>query len=198
MAVALNYLPDQELVLHLKQGDAAAFTVIYERYWKQLLITASKRLGDEDEAEEIVQEIFLNLWRRRETLNLTAGFAGYLAVAVKFEILDALRKRAHVFKYSQEIVHRFTEADESMLRHLDMAELQQKLQLTIKSLPEKCRLVFKLKFEQGYSQKQIANELNIAEKTVEAHLSRARKTLRDKFGYLLIIILALSLNKIRF
>ncbi len=133
MAVVLNNLPDQELALHLKQGNSSAFTVIYERYWKQLFIIASKRLGDEDEAEEVVQEIFLNLWRRRETFNLTAGFANYLAVAVKFEIMDAMRKRVHVFKYSQELLHNFKEADESTLKQLDMAELQQKLQLTIKS-----------------------------------------------------------------
>jgi RNA polymerase sigma-70 factor (family 1) len=196
MAVALNNLPDLELALHLKEGNSSAFTVIYERYWKQLFVIASKRLGDEDEAEEIVQEIFLNLWRRRETFNLTTGFANYLAIAVKFEILDAMRKRAHVSKYNQELGRSFAEADESMLRQMDMSELQQKLQLSIKILPEKCQLVFKLKYEQGYSQKQIADELDISEKTVEAHLSKARKMLRNRLGCLLMIILAIYLRKI--
>ncbi|WP_342647933.1 RNA polymerase sigma-70 factor [Mucilaginibacter sp. CSA2-8R] len=196
MAVALNNLPDHELALHLKEGSTSAFTVIYERYWKQLFVMASKRLGDEDEAEEIVQEIFLNLWRRRETFNLSTGFANYLSIAVKFEILDAMRKRAHVSKYSQELTNSFTEVDESLLKQLDMDELQQTLQLTIKALPEKCQLVYKLKYEQGYSQKQIASELNISEKTVEAHLSKARKVLRGKFGYVLLAFLAFYFPKI--
>ncbi|PTS97327.1 RNA polymerase sigma-70 factor, partial [Pedobacter sp. HMWF019] len=68
-------------------------------------------------------------------------------------------------------------------------ELQQKLQLTIQSLPEKCQLVFKLKHENGYSQKEIAKELQISEKTVEAHLSKARKTLKQSFGKLFSVVM---------
>jgi len=182
-------LTDHELTALFKAGDHRAFTAIYQRYWKRIYVIAIKRLGDEQDAEEVIQDIFLNLWRKRETFELTTGFQNYFAVAVKFEILDIIRKRASVAAYDKMLSISYSEADESMLKELDFLELQERLQLTIRALPDKCQLVFRLKHEQGYSQKQIADELDISEKTVEAHLSKARKTLRGTFGSLLGAIL---------
>jgi RNA polymerase sigma-70 factor (family 1) len=176
---------DNELAGLFKTGDAAAYTAIYKRYWQRIYVIALKRLGDEQDAEEIVQDIFLNFWRKRFTFTLTTGFQNYFAIAVKFEIMDLMRKRAHALAYDKESGLDFSEADESMLRQLDLLDLQKQLQLSINDLPEKCRLVFRLKYEQGYSQKQISEELDISEKTVEAHLSKGRKTLRTTFGNLL-------------
>jgi RNA polymerase sigma-70 factor (ECF subfamily) len=68
---------------------------------------------------------------------------------------------------------------------LDYNELNERFQLTVNALPQKCRIVFRLQHDQGYSQQEIADELGIATKTVEAHLARARKVLRDQFGHLL-------------
>lgn len=184
-----NTFTDYELADLFKTGDRDAFTVIYQRYWKKIFIIACKRLGDAHVAEEIVQEIFLNFWRKRHSFVVTTGFQNYFAVAVKFEILDLMRKKTNADAYKKEITSSYSEADESTLRHLDLMELQQKLQLTIKSLPEKCQLVFNLKHEQGYSQKEIAEELQISEKTVEAHLSKARKTLKQSFGKLFSVIM---------
>lgn len=186
-----NVLTDLELTHLLKQDDAAAFTEIYDRYWKRIFVVAHKRLDDQHEAEEIVQDIFLNFWRKRETFVLTTGLQNYFAIAVKFEILDVMRKRASSLKYEEELSFSYTEADESMLRAMDLQELQAKLQLAVNALPEKCQLVFKLKYELGYSQKQIAGEMNISEKTVEAHLAKAKKTLKGKFGGLMGIIIFL-------
>lgn len=184
-------LTDLDLSHLLKQDDGAAFTEIYARYWKKIFVIAHKRLGDQHDAEEIVQDIFLNFWRKRETFVLTTGLPNYFAIAVKFEILDMMRKRASTLKYEEELSFSYTEADESMLRAMGLQELQSKLQLAVQALPEKCQLVFKLKYELGYSQKQIAGEMNISEKTVEAHLAKAKKTLKGKFGGLLGIIVFL-------
>ncbi len=188
---AYSEYTDQELNSLLKQGDHAAFTEIYHRYWRKIFVVAHKRLGDQEEAEEIVQNLFLNLWRKRESFQLTTGFQNYFAVALKFEILDVMRKWANVHKYENELSLTYTEADESMLRSVDLQELTQKIQLTISTLPEKCQLVFRLKYEQGYTQKQIAAEMDISEKTVEAHLAKAKKKLKGNFGGLLEVILFL-------
>lgn len=194
--IAYTEYTDQELSSLLKQGDHIAFTEIYNRYWRKIFVVAHKRLGDQDEAEGIVQELFLNLWRKRETFQLKTGFPNYFAVALKFEILDVMRKWANATKYENELSFTYTEADETMLRAADLEELKQKIQLTISVLPEKCQLVFRLKYEQGYSQKQIAEEMDISEKTVEAHLVKARKMLRGKTGILLDLILFLVFKNI--
>jgi RNA polymerase sigma-70 factor (family 1) len=188
MAVYSN-LSEQELSTLLKEGDQYAYTEVYNRYWRKMFVVAHKRLGDQQDAEEIVQDIFVNLWRKRETFVLTTSFQNYFAVAVKFEILDVMRKRAHAAAYEKELGLSYTEEDISTLRELDLYELQERLQLTINLLPEKCQLVFRLKHDKGYSQKHIAEELDISEKTVEAHLSKARKTLKNKFGNLLGTVL---------
>jgi len=182
-------LTDPELAELLRKGDAESFREIYIRYWDKLYVIARKRLNDPSEAEEIVQDIFCNLWRKREEFVLSKSFDQYFAVAVKFEVINRLAKKARHLAYERQAVASFTEADNSTLQLLDMGELLAQLRQSVQALPEKCRIVFNLKYEQGYSQKLIAEELKISEKTVEAHLSKARKTLRTAFGNLLGLLI---------
>jgi RNA polymerase sigma-70 factor (family 1) len=179
-----DILSDNELATLITTDDEAAFNEIYKRYWERLYIAARHRIADSYEAEEIVQDIFCNLWRKRNGFELTKGFQNYFSVAVKFEVINRMAKKSRENRVKKEVLVLSSAIDESTSDQLDFNELQGQLALTIKVLPEKCLLVFKLKHEEGYSQKQIAEELNIAEKTVEAHLSKARKTIRIRFGYL--------------
>jgi len=175
---------DQELLSLLREGDATAFRLIYDRYWDKLYVIARKRLNDALEAEEVVQDIFCNLWRKRGYINLVKGFDNYFSIAVKYEVINRMAKMARAADYLKDAASELSELDEGTIQLLDYNQLQEQLQLTIAGLPEKCRLVFTLQQEKGYSQKQIADELDISEKTVEAHLSKARKTLRGHFGNL--------------
>src|SRR5690606_24658118 len=127
--------------------------------------------------EEIVQDIFCNFWRRRKNLVFTKGLNNYFAVAVKFEVINRIARQARANAYIKQAAAELSVIDESTLMQIDLHEMQKRLQSVIDALPEKCRIVFKLQQEQGYSQHRIAEELNISEKTVEAHLSKARKAL---------------------
>lgn len=182
--VPLSKHSEDELAALLRAGSEAAFSEIYSRYWDKLYIVARKRLDSEFEGEEIVQEIFCKLWRRREIFQLNKGFNNYFSVAVKFEVINRLQKRERTQALEKNLSQELTELDETTVEQMDFNELKQQLELTIKRLPEKCQLVFRLKHEEGYSQKQIALELDLSEKTVEAHLSKARKTIKDQFGVL--------------
>lgn len=192
-----NYktLNDHELADLLRYDDEAAFNEIYIRYWDKLYVLSRKRLGDMCESEEVVQDIFCNLWRKRHTFVLQNGFNNYFSVAVKFEVINRLAKKQRVATYEKEISSMNTEVDQSTQQTLDLNELLQQLQININSLPEKCRFVFRLQYEQGYSQRQIAEKLNISEKTVEAHLTKARRNLRSAvmnsfvlFTYLVLLL----------
>lgn len=178
-------LNEQELANQLRLDDDLAFSEIYSRYWDKLYVLARNRLGDPYESEEVVQDIFCNLWRRRHKFVLQNGFNNYFSVAVKFEVINRLSKLQKAAAYEKEMADA-TELDQSTLQQLDLNELLQQLQQNINSLPEKCRIVFKLQYEEGYTQRQIAQTLDISEKTVEAHLAKARRSLRETVGNPLI------------
>jgi RNA polymerase sigma-70 factor (family 1) len=175
---------DQELLELLQKGDDDAFTGIYLRYWDKLTVVAMNRLGSLEEAREVVQEVFCNLWRRREQLEIAYSLNTYLAAAVKYEIFKRFAVKSRRRRLEQQVLGQWQEAADYTLQYLNANELQSELSQLIKALPEKCRVVFQLSRDQGYTQKQIAKELGIAEKTVEAHLSAALRKLRIGLSHL--------------
>ncbi|MGV3502791.1 MAG: RNA polymerase sigma-70 factor [Adhaeribacter sp.] len=191
MMHAFASLTDQELVARFVADGEPVFREIYSRYWQKLYVLAYRRLENSLEAEEIVQDVFCNLWLKRNSLVLSKGLANYLAVAVKYEVINRMAKQARVRTYLQAAASQQAAPDLSTLQSLDLEDLSTQLQLRIQALPEKCRLIFRLRHEEGYSQRQIATELQVSEKTVEAHLAKARKTLRASFGNLLGLLLIL-------
>ncbi|GGH64506.1 RNA polymerase sigma-70 factor (ECF subfamily) [Filimonas zeae] len=180
---SLGTLSDIELAIRLKSDDEPAFSEIYSRYWDKLYIMARKRLNDKREAEEVVQDIFSNLWRRRDRLELQKGFSHYFAAAVKFEVINRLARRARTGVVASADATGYSDIpDMATLHTLDFNELYARFQEAVNELPEKCRIVFHLKLEHGLSQKEISRQMDISEKTVEAHLAKARKKLRDDLG----------------
>ncbi len=181
---------DEQLLLLLKQNDQGAFKALYERYWEKLFVTAHFRLSDPAEAEDVVQDVLLNIWRKRETLELKNSLNTYLAAAVKYEIINIFAKRKKIEKHFH--ISELHLPDNSTEEKLSFTELESRLATLVKALPEKCRMVFTMSREQGYSQKKIARELDISENTVESHIKHALRSLRtglQQFFTLLSIIL---------
>ena len=174
-------LSDIELAAMLREAESIstpAFAELYNRYWKKLLVVAIHRLGSMDEAEEVVQEVFYNLWKRRTSLQLVASPATYLATAVKYEVINRLAKVQRKAEYKKHTEHHSQSFANPTQEWMRSKEVQIIIAATVKALPEKCRIVYQLSREQGYTQNQIADKLNISGKTVEAHLARAMKSLR--------------------
>lgn len=179
---------DLELTGLLENGDHAAFTEIYNRYWKKLFLVAAHKIKELEEAEEIVQHIFVSLWNRRASLKITSSLSAYLSVSVKYRVIKALDKQYHQQKYTDSLGMKGI-ADDSTQEWLDFLELKGCLEKLVAGLPEKCRLVYQMSKEQGLSQKKIAEGLGISEKTVEAHLGKAMKTLRAGLNQFMITLL---------
>ncbi|HTN35995.1 MAG TPA: RNA polymerase sigma-70 factor [Arachidicoccus sp.] len=176
---------DEYLLSLLKNDSVDAFTKLYERYWDRMLYMAISKLKNTTEAEEVVQDVFANLWKRRRELDVHGSFSAYLAVAVKYKILNLLTKERRARDYSHYKNH--TEAGYSTCTEdlVTFEDLQHRLSVRINALPEKGRLAFKLSREEGLSHKEIAWEMQISEKAVERNIARSVRALYMSMRHLL-------------
>lgn len=175
-----SIISDNTLIELLREDQEYALSALYYRYWDKLLAVAENRLNNPEIAEECVQDVFFSLWQRRKELELKYSLATYLSVAVKYQVIKQMdkqyRKQARQ-EQAYPVVHEpaYPSAEEYLLEK----ELMERIEAATKRLPEKCRLIFRMSRETHMTNKQIAAELNISEKTVEAHLSKAIKELRS-------------------
>ncbi|NIG55104.1 RNA polymerase sigma factor [Chitinophaga sp. Cy-1792] len=177
---AYSQYSDSDLVQLMKQDDDRAFTEIYHRYWKRLFTLALHRLGSRQMAEDVVQEVFSGLWQRRNHTIIEVPEA-YLAVATRYAAIRQLAK----MKLSVDTA----DVPETWLKYDDDAAavrfLQQSMEEQLQLLPEKCRLVFDYSRNKGLSNKEIARELQISEKAVEKHITKALQRLRIQLRHYL-------------
>jgi RNA polymerase sigma-70 factor (family 1) len=178
----LNHYTDAELVELLRTGNEGAFTALYDRYWKRLFSVAANKLQDLYAAEELVQDIFSDLWVRKETIELTGPLGAYLAVAMKYRIINYQVRLKRGRDYQHYAAKTLPLLDDSTQEWLRFEELRDRLASLVAALPEKCRLTYRLSREQGLTQKEIARELGVSEKAVERNITRALKTLRSGLG----------------
>jgi len=189
---------DQQLLDLIRTDNRGAFTELYNRYWDKTYAAALHRLNDEHEAEEVVQEVFLSIWQRRATLQLTHTVATYLAVAIKYKVINHLAKQHRRQLQHDELTITSPIVADSTADWLHEKELRQLLQKTISQLPEKCRIVFLLSRDENKTYAEIAAELNISQKTVEAHMSKALRELRETLGVSAPVLAFILLNADRF
>jgi RNA polymerase sigma-70 factor (family 1) len=185
-------LSEEELVAYLKQDKLNAFKEIYTRYWKRLYSAAYKRLKNKELCEEIVQELFTNLWIKRQTLHINTGLAAYLYSSVSHYVIDQYRKELVREKYREafKVIHS-RDADNSTEEAILLKDLTDTIESEISHLPDKCRSVYELSRKEHKSNKEIAMYLGISEKTVENHLTKALKRLQIGLNHYLGLILFL-------
>lgn len=187
-----NYttLQDHELALLIRQGDEASFAEIYNRFYGILYLHAHKRLRNEEEARDVIHELFASLWTKRESFEISTNLSGYLYSAIRNRILDMITHKKVEDKYivslQQYIDHDLNYADHRV-RERDLAAV---IEREISFLPPKMREVFELSRKSHLSHKEIAVLLGLSEQTVRTQVKKALRILRLKLGlfvYLLIL-----------
>jgi RNA polymerase sigma-70 factor (family 1) len=172
---------DLDLITDLKAGKHEALTEIFRRHWKALYFAAFHKLHSHEAAEEIVQELFTELWDKREQLfsqSLNAHLLSYLARAVKNKVLNHLRKQIYDQKY-WEYCKQYLPAYASSTDELaEYNELENKLESAMGQLSEKTREIFVLHKLKGVPVVQISRKLNLSEKAVGYHLTKSVKELK--------------------
>ncbi|MBD1426046.1 RNA polymerase sigma-70 factor [Sphingobacterium arenae] len=161
------------------QIDKKQFEVLFHLYWKRMFSFAVKAVMEEEDAEEIVQDVFKSLWERRKELELQDA-ERYLLRAVKLRTLEHLRNRGNRLKHHQVILQNKTPYYEEDNFHYK--ELYNQLNTVVDSLPNQCKNVFKMSREEGLTNKEIANNLLITERAVEYHISKALSVIKLKLS----------------
>ncbi|TCD00949.1 RNA polymerase sigma factor [Pedobacter psychroterrae] len=171
---------DQELVQLMQSGDERVLVEIYDRYWDKMLSVAFNRLGNQEEAEECVQDVLYKLWNLRHDFSLIkVELSNYLARGIRNQAFNILDRRHRERMKSEG----YAPAEDVNLlspeRALMLRELQEQIDNSIAALPPQCQLIFKLSRQEGLSNKEIAEKLNLSENTIKSHLKKANKDLRD-------------------
>ena len=184
---------DQQIALRLSKRDEAAFEQVFKTHYKNLHAYAFTILKDEDEAEEMVQQVFFKLWERSEHLSFSGPIAAYLYRAVHNGSLNFIKhqkvKAGHQLHVAYIMKNKSEQAQPRMIRK----ELENKFREALNELPEQCRTVFQLSRFEDMKYKEIAHKLDIAVKTVENHMGKALKLLRTKLvDFLPLLLILLS------
>ena len=170
---------DEQLVVLLRNDDGEAFVEIYNRYWDKLLAIGYNHARSKEIAEEIVQDVLMSLWTRRNSMEI-GRLAAYLATAVKFAVFKVLAKESRrKTLLAGQLADNEISLDEATI---EAKFLKEYLDGVVAGLPEKCRLVFTYSREHQLSTKEIADALQLSHKTVESHLTKALKTIRHYLG----------------
>lgn len=172
---------DERSLLHmLANGNEQALAEIYMHFWKPLFISSYKILKDKAACEDIIQDIFLQLWLKRETLIIKESLQAYLHTAVRYQVFRYIKSNSGRLMFFENLTERISGASpESDLQQKEMSEI---INAVVNGLPEQCRTIYKLSREQQLSHKEIANQLHISTKTVENQITIALRKLRSSLG----------------
>ena len=188
-------LTDDELWENIRQDDRKAFAVLFDRYWAKLYTTACYHLKDKEACTEIVHDIFLNIWKGRDQLQISS-FPSYLAASVRYHVFRYRKVlRASPLSYQENWetdseISIANQGDENLIYN----ELQQEVFRSVQRLPKRCQEIFILSRRQNLSNDQIAEQLGISKRTVENQLTHALQFLRISIKeIILLVIISLSL-----
>lgn len=190
-ALMLDYkgYSDQELFALLKEGDQSAYTEIFRRYAPLMVSHAYRLLGDRDEANDVVQDVFMALWQRHGSLGLLASLSSYLYTSIRNRVFSKMSHEKVVGRYADSIMEHmgkaFTLSDDQFMAR----ELQKLIDEEIAALPEKMREVFLLYRREELSYSEISERLGISDKTAKQQVYNATKILRSKLQVFLALFL---------
>jgi RNA polymerase sigma-70 factor (ECF subfamily) len=174
---------ETDIVKQLAFIDLRSFETLFRQYYQMLCGYAFKFVYDADTAEEIVQDLFYKLWEKRSELHINTSVKSYLFSAVHNRCLKYIEHRNVENKYRNYYLLHQSEIDNESGDANSVGELQEIINHTLESLPDRCRRIFSLSRFEGLRYHEIAQKLSISVKTVEANMGKALKLLRKNLKH---------------
>lgn len=173
--------PDEQIISLLKTDSKAALERMFRKYHAMLCLAVLKVVAHEEVAEDLVQDVFVEVWKKRDSLVFTTSIGAYLRRAAVNRALNYIRDKK--IKWDDEDkLQAMPSSLPVATQGLEAAELQTLVDRAIESLPERCRLVFTLSRFEEMTNQEIADQLEISIKTVENQMTKALRMLREALG----------------
>lgn len=185
---------EKDFAARLKKGDKKAFEIIFDHYKAYLFSFVCKALPSEEDREGIVQEIFINLWLNRNSLDVNKPLKPYLFTIAKNQIYDHLRKIYSKRKYLDSLFLDYSANSEATASKVEYWEFERYLLNKINQLPERRREIYKLSKLEGKSYREIARLLKISENTVDMQMRSANRAINQAIKQYLASLVILFLN----
>ena len=192
------HTPDGQLLQQMAGGDRQVFTELYKRYWEDLFITAAKALRGKEEAADVVQDVFLSLWSRRNELDLQGSLAAYLHTSVRYKCIHYIEKNITRRDYLVQLAEVAISASSPNAEiNLQLKEMQQIVNNAVAKMPPKMQEVYKLSHQEHLSYKEISDCMNISVETVKKHIQHALQLIRKDmvpYTFIFLILVFFCLN----
>ncbi|MBN8576411.1 MAG: RNA polymerase sigma-70 factor [Cytophagales bacterium] len=173
-------LSEKQVLEKFRQGNQSSFEMIFRAYYQPLCRYAFTFLKDKEEAEEVVQAAFISVWEKRTLIQIETSLKAYLYRMVRNSCINVLK---HEKVKQQHVAHQLYVGDtttDAVMHTLQAAELEVKITEAMQTLPDQCRLVFQLSRFEELKYQEIADQLKISIKTVENHMGKALKLMREQ------------------
>jgi len=189
---------EDEDIININQENLSAFQQPYTKYYVGLCVYAKQFTKTKEIAEEVVQDVFLNVWEQKGNLNITGSLKAYLFASVRNRCLDYLKHLQVVHKFNEKYSHLLNEAEDLYFFSRESGEslliadqLKKEVSEAIDSLPDQCRKIFLMSRFEGLKHQEIANSLGITKNTVQHQVSIALGKLRESLKKHLILFVPL-------
>ena len=186
--------PDNDLLDRIREGDRGAFATLFGRYGVSLVQYATTIVKDADEAQDIVQQLFVQLWVKRAELLISTSLKSYLYRAVHNGSLNKIRQHAVKESYAGDPVYTGGSAAASAAQRMESKEVSEAVERAIAELPEQCRNIFRLSRFEELKYQQIADRMGLSVKTVENQMGKALKHMRGRLKEFMVILFYCLLN----
>lgn len=188
-------LSDSDIVRAIRQGQESAFEQLFRTYYERLCRYAHTLLKDDDEAEEMVQTVFLTLWEKHADLEITLSLKAYLYRAVHNHCLNRIKHFSVRETHREYSLYVQTDGYDSVTEAIQASELEERIERAVSKLPEQCQVVFRMSRFEEMKYQEIADQLGLSVKTIENQIGKALRIMRHELAdYLLFLYLIIHIS----
>ncbi|NRF39531.1 RNA polymerase sigma factor [Pedobacter foliorum] len=173
----MKNLSDSQLLAYVNQDHVLAFEVLFDRHWDKLYRIALSRVQDTDDAQDILQEVFISIWNRRNSIVIKTSFEGYLTGALKFAVISHLRSQKAKQHQLEEAMQRINILETTVDDLSNYYLLEKTLEEAVNAMPQMLKQVYLLRSD-NLSVKEIADKLGLADQTVKNYITEVLRRLK--------------------